>query len=448
MFARLRQLCGFGLLLLLLGCIRETTFPDVVLITLDTTRADALGCYGGSPGATPHLDALAERATLFANASAQAAVTPVSHASILTGLNPYTHGLRVMHGRTENRLADAVRTLPEVLRAAGYRTAAFTSAFPVTRRFGLAQGFDLFEESFVTDAGRVGADGALNTGTSQRRADETTDLALAWLARDPGAEPRFVWVHYFDPHDVFVLPPDEVIEPHRPLPRLERSQLRALYAIEVHYMDEQIGRLLTGVDPDRTVVAVIADHGEGHGDHEWWTHGLLYQEQIRVPLIVRIPGIAEGVRVESLVRSIDLAPTLLEAVGVPRARWPTMEGRSLLPQLRGEPVVDEPAYADSLSLMAYHFTKNVVDRRDDMLFSLTAGGWKYIHHGLRPGESELYDLVADPGETRNRIADAPGQLARMRALFAKADFVPERLPVLEQMDPEDAERLRSLGYAQ
>jgi len=163
---------------------------------------------------------------------------------------------------------------------------------------------------------------------------------------------------------------------------------------------------------------------------------------------VRIPGIGEGVRVESLVRSIDLAPTLLEAVGVPRARWPTMEGRSLLPQLRGEPVVDEPAYADSLSLMAYHFTKNVVDRRDDMLFSLTAGGWKYIHHGLRPGESELYDLVADPGETRNRIADAPAQLARMRALFAKADFVPDRLPVLEQMDPEDAERLRSLGYAQ
>ncbi|MEE2663030.1 MAG: sulfatase-like hydrolase/transferase, partial [Myxococcota bacterium] len=163
MFARLRQLCAFGLLLLLLGCIRETTFPDVVLITLDTTRADALGCYGGSPGATPHLDALAERATLFANASAQAAVTPVSHASILTGLNPYTHGLRVMHGRTENRLADAARTLPEVLRAAGYRTAAFTSAFPVTRRFGVAQGFDLFEESLGAHARRGGGAGARPT---------------------------------------------------------------------------------------------------------------------------------------------------------------------------------------------------------------------------------------------------------------------------------------------
>jgi len=450
MRARLRQFrgAGLGLFVLLLGCSRDARPPDVLLITLDTTRADALGCYGGPPGATPHLDALAERATLFVHASAQAAVTPVSHASIFTGLNPYTHGLRVMHGRTENRLDEAVQTLPEVLRAVGYRTAAFTSAFPVTRRFGLAQGFDHFDESFLTHAGRVGSDGAMNTGTSQRRADETTDLALDWLARDPGDAPRFVWVHYFDPHDVFVLPPDDVIDRHRPLPRLERPQLRALYAVEVQYMDAQIGRLLAGVDPDRTVVAVIADHGEGHGDHDWWTHGLLYQEQIRVPLIVRVPGLGEGKRVESLVRSIDLAPTLLDALGVPRVQWPEMEGHSLLPQLRGEPVVSEPAYADSLSLMAYHFTKNVVDRRDDMLFSLTAGGWKYIHHGLRPDESELYDLVADPGETRNRIADAPAELARMRALFATVDFVPEQLPVVEQMDPEDAARLRSLGYAQ
>lgn len=420
--------------------------PDVLLITLDTTRADALGCYGGPPGATPHLDALAERGTLFANASAQASVTPVSHASIFTGQNPYTHGLRVMHGTVENRLAETALTLPEVLRDAGYRTAAFTSAFPVTERFGLAQGFDHFDQDFLDATGAVGADGALNTGSSQRRADATTDLALDWLDRDVGEAPRFVWVHYFDPHDVVVLPPGEVIERHGPIPEAERAQLRALYAIEVQFMDEQIGRLLAAIGA-HAIVAVVSDHGEGHGDHGWWTHGLLYQEQLRVPLIVRVPGMGEGSRVESLVRTIDLAPTLLEAAGISRGRWPQMEGRSLFAQMRGEQLAPLPAYADALSTMTYHFTKRVVDRKDDMLFSLTSGGWKYIHHAARPEESELYDLEIDPGETHNRFADAPEQLERLRAAFGTADFVPERLPAMERMDPEDAARLRSLGYA-
>jgi len=394
-------------------------------------------------------------------ASAQAAVTPVSHASIFTGQNPYTHGLRVMHGRTRNRLEDGAVTLAEVLSVAGYRTAAFTSAFPVTERFGLAQGFDHFDQAFLDTPEAQPEDGPVNTGTNQRRGDATTDAALDWLNAEvervqptAGSAPRFVWVHYFDPHDVFVLPPDEFVARHPAVPPAERAQLRALYAIEVQYMDQQIGRLLEAFESssaDEPLVAVVADHGEGHGDHGWWTHGLLYEEQVRVPMILRIPGVGEGARVESRVRTIDLAPTLFDGAGIAPADWPPMEGRSLLPLMRGESLPSEPAYADSLSLMTYHFTRRVVDRKNDMLFAVTDGGdgperWKYIFHALRPQDSELYELTSDPGETRNRIGDAPEALARMRSLLGGGDLVPDELPMLEQMDPRDAERLRALGY--
>lgn len=444
---------AFVPLVVALACGGSERAPDVVLITLDTTRADALGAYGAPGDPTPHLDALATGGTLFERASAQASVTPVSHASIFTGQNPYTHGLRLMHGRTRNRLAEEAVTLAELLRDAGYRTAAFVSAFPATARFGLAQGFEHFDAAFLDDEEPISANGAVNTGTSQRRADVTTDRALAWLVEE-SARPRFVWVHYFDPHDALVLPPESFVRQHVAPPaddatgaEAARARLRALYAVEVRYMDEQVGRLLDAFDPEHTAVAVVADHGEGHGDHGWWTHGLLYEEQVRVPLIVRAPGGVAGRRVETRVRTIDVAPTLLELAGVAREGWPAMEGRSLVAALRGEPIGGATAYADSLSLMTYHATQEIVDRKQDMLFAVTDGGWKYIYHALRPAESELYDLRNDPGETRNLVREAPDELARMRALFESADLIPDELPVLERMDPDDAARLRSLGYA-
>ena len=450
---------GLALLVGVVACAPQAPLrrPDIVLITLDTTRADHLGAYGAAPGRTPNLDRLAARGSVFEQARAQASVTPVSHASIFTGQNPYTHGLRVLHGLRDNRLPAAARTLAEVLRDAGYRTAAFTSAFPVTRRFGLDQGFEHFDEAFLDEtSGHVESDGTVDTGGSQRRSDATTGRALAWLARErDGDAPLFVWVHYFDPHDVIVEPPQEFIDRAGPLPTAERPLLRALYAIEVSYMDMQIGRLLEAFDPDESIVAVISDHGEGLGDHDWWTHGLLYEEQIHVPLIVAGAGVAAGGRrVRDPVSSIDVAPTLLELAGIDAANWPAFEGRSLVAGLHGRPLGPAPAsYADSLSRLDYHFTRRIVDRKRDRLVSLVEPGadgvWKYIHHVEAPGRSELYELTADPDEARNVFASHRERVQRMRGELRRrtraAKEAAAQAPA-EPMSEDDARRLRALGY--
>ncbi len=307
--------------------------PSVLLITLDTTRADHLGCYGYSKPTSRNIDRLAAQGTLFTRAIAQASVTPVSHASIFTGLNPYTHGLRVMHGLSETRLRDSCVTLAEVLRSAGYQTAAIVSAFPASERFGLHQGFDHFDADFLkVDPNRlVSPDGTVNTGHAQRRADETTKRALAWLKK--AQDPYFLWLHYFDPHDPMVRPPDEVMARHGPIMPPEANALRALYDIEIEYMDEQIGRVFTALKQagtfEETVIVVVADHGEGLGDHNWWTHGILYQEQVHVPLIIRAPS--------------PRANTSTDAIDSAGARVPNPQSAIRNPQLvRESPLATTP----------------------------------------------------------------------------------------------------------
>jgi len=425
--------------------------PNVLLVTLDTTRADHLGCYGYPEHTSENIDRLADRGALFTSALAQAAVTPVSHASILTGLNPYTHGLRVMHGLEENRLPDSCVTMAEVLREAGYQTAAFVSAFPVAERFGLHQGFETFDADFLVDdpAAIVAGDGTVSTGRNQRRADATTDRALTWLAQ--AREPFCLWVHYFDPHDPQLRPPDDFLR-DRPLPAgSARELLRALYDAEIRFMDRELGRIFDQLHRSgrfaRTVIVVTADHGEGLGDHNWWTHGILYQEQIRVPLIVCAPGIAPGTRSERLVRTIDIVPTVLELVGLARRRWPALDGVSLVPLLRGNASGPAPlAYADSINMLTYHFAPGISDEKNDMLFAAVDGTWKYIHHALRPAESELYNLQQDPHELTNLYASHPAQVRRLLAELRARDCFPARPPGAGRMSPEDLQRLRSLGY--
>jgi arylsulfatase A-like enzyme len=428
--------------------------PNILLITLDTTRADRLGCYGSFAGLTPNLDALASKGTVFERAIAQASVTPVSHASILTGLNPYSHGLRVMHGTSSNRLADAKVTLAEVLEQAGYQTAAFVSAFPVTERFGLHQGFDTFDGDFG-EANRdqaVGPTGIVNTGRAQRRADHTTDRALAWL-RDCG-EPFFLWVHYFDPHDPFVLPPKDFQQSIHMPPEAKSDlqvRLRAIHEGEVRYMDLHLGRLLDELErtglADEMVIVVVADHGEGLGDHDWWTHGILYQEQVRVPLIIRAPGKAEGRRVRRLARTIDIMPTVLDLAGVgPEAR-PPMDGVSLIPQLEGR-AVDRRlvAYSDSVNTLTYRFAEGVTDHKGEVLFAVLDWPWKLIYHQKEPSNSELYNLADDPGELHNLLPARQDQARRLFAELRSRDFLPGDELETEEMSPEDIERLKSLGY--
>lgn len=427
--------------------------PHVVLITLDTTRADALGCYGGPADATPNLDRLASEGALFENAIAQAAVTPVSHASILTGLHPFHHGLRVLHGTNENRLSASASTLAELLRAQGYRTGAFLSAFPAGARFGLEQGFERFDEDFLvgSETERVTGDGVVNTGLNQRAGHVTTERALEWLAQQ-GDEPFLIWAHYFDPHDTYVLPPDEFMRGLPPAPADERERLRAAYAIEVRFMDQQIGALLAGIarhaGEREVVVVVVADHGEGLGDHDWWTHGLLYQEQIRVPMLVKAPGVAPGRRIAELARTVDLLPTVLSAAGLAASAPAELDGVDLMPALRGATAMPALlAYADSINTLVYSTSRDIQDEKTEVLFAVVEGRWKYIHHLGAPDASELYDLAADPRELDNRFAAEPEQVERMRRALSQFDFLPRAALGLESMSDEDAKRLESLGYS-
>ena len=417
---------------------------------MDTTRADHLGCYGYSVETSPRIDALAKSGTLFTGAISQAAVTPVSHASILTGLNPYRHGLRVMHGTSEYRLDESQVTLAEILRDEGYDTAAFVSAFPVAEYFGLQQGFEVFNADFQPEnENDLVAGGVVSTGAAQRRAEETSNLAIEWL-RDCD-HPFFLWLHYFDPHDVKLLPPKEAVQPWAKPPKGMKARLKFFYDFEIRYMDRHIGRVFDALEEfgmtDDTVIVVTSDHGEGLGDHDWWTHGILYQEQVRVPLIVRVPGQAQAPRVSSTVRSIDLVPTLLDLAGIGPGDRRRFDGRSLRPLLTGEKTdLGLIAYSDSVNTLTYVTTPRIRDEKEDMLFAVADGKWKFIQHLKEREKSELYDLVNDPGETHNLYAENPDQVRALRAWLQKLDYVPFR-QLAEDAVPHDVlEELKQLGY--
>ncbi len=449
MFTRFRVLLACSLLI---GCTADTPPPNVLLVTIDTTRADHLSCYGYDKLTSPHLDRLAARGLRFDRAISQAAVTPVSHASILTGLNPYSHGLRVLHGMHENQLGEEQTTLAEVLRADGWSTAAFVSAFPVSERFGMQQGYEVFDANFeVEERDRknlIGAGGTINTGLNQRRGDLTTDLGLEWL--ETASRPFHLWLHYFDVHDDKVLPPAEYLARFGGLPRESRARLLRLYDIELEYMDEQIGRVLERIEQkgelDNTIIVVVSDHGEGLGDHDWWTHGVLYQEQINVPLILAGPGIPAGKVSSTLASTTDIAPTLYQLCGIAADNRPPSDGMSLLDVAAGKSDPARLAYSDSVNLLTYGTAPDIRDVKDDMLFAVVQGRWKYIHHLGRPDESELFDLFEDPKELVNLYAERPQIVKQLRELSVGGGHVPEEQLDHSGMSPEDKERLRSLGY--
>jgi arylsulfatase A-like enzyme len=454
-------LCSLVAGLLSCGPAAEPPAFNVLLITLDTMRADRLGCYGYDRPTSPHLDALARESVVFDLAIAQAAVTPVSHASILTGLEPYNHGLRVLHGLVANRLEESETTLAEVWQETGAPTAAFISAFPVSAAFGLEQGFDHFDEDFPNAGGEglVSVRGTVNTGKSQRRADATTDAAIAWSrSLDTDEDPFLMWVHYFDPHDPAMLPPRDFMSQHlnstfRPADDTRASLLRSVYDCETNYMDAHIGRLIADLKEqglwDNTIVVVVADHGEGLGDHGWWTHGILYQEQIRVPLTIRVPEIAGGIRVSELVRTIDLMPTILEEASVAKEVWPEMDGRSLAEALRtGKLSTPRVAYSESVNMLNYTRpdTADYRDAKNDKYYCLIDGHKKLIVHQLRSDESEFYDLAEDPFELNNLAAHRPAAMDSLLRVLRARDVFSEIMPGMTATDLERLEKLKSLGY--
>lgn len=426
----------------------------MLLVTLDTTRRDHFGCYGNTAPITPNFDSLAAEGIRCDRAYATASVTPVSHASILTGLNPYQHQLRVIAASGGYSLPPEIPTLATILRAHGRRTAAFLSAFPVSEYYGLEHGFDTWDNGLSIAAESVieqkGDHLTWDPNRHQRRSDETTDRFLAWLEGAGG--PFLAWVHYWDPHDPVLRPPPRFMEQFPPAGRRPTDQLRALYAAEVHFVDAQFGRIVATLKRkglyERTIIVVVSDHGEGLGDHEWWFHRLLFDEQIRVPLLIRLPprvaGSAATRIIEPVVSTTDILPTVLDYLRVPQPK--SIYGRSLRALIEGRPDAPRLAYADQLNKFDLNSNLQKQRPRDGLLYAIVDGDWKLIYNDEHADAHMLFNLAADPEEAQNLYRSQPAKAAEMiRRLEQLAPF--RRVPFASGPMDEDALRaLKSLGY--
>ncbi len=428
---------------------------NVLLVTLDTFRADRMSCYGYSRNTTPNFDRLANESVRFDFAISQAGVTPVSHASILTGLNPYQHGLRVLYAPSGCTLPDTIPTLATVLGEFGLQTAAFLSSFTVSEFYGLDRGFQLFDAGLERSANSQLSETksgfwGWNIQSAQRRSDVTTTRAIAWLRSVKS--PFFAWVHYWDPHDQMVVPPQYVLGQFQPDQPTREGRLEALYDAEVSYVDQQFGLLIDTLKStgryENTVIVVVADHGEGLSqglqDHGWWRHRLLYQEQLHVPLIVHLPGQKAGRVCDELVRTIDVFPTVLEALGIEAPQ--SVEGLSLAGLMSGKAELRRLAYADQLNL--YDLTAKMIEQRpkDDLMYCMMDRTWKLIYRQLRPGESELYNLGDDPRETTNLFQSQPLKAKPFLEELRKRQCFVDKPFGTTDGDSEALDRLKSLGY--
>lgn len=458
------------------GCSRHTPGaapsppPHVVLISIDTLRADHLGCYGYDRETTPRIDALARESTRFAAAYAQASWTLPSHMSLMTSQYPHIHGVE----RQDQALPDAAVTLAEALSAGGYSTTAFISWVFVSQRFGFAQGFGRFVEllpppELIDDAGAAGY-----------KAEEVTDRAMRWLARCDRRRPQFLFVHYFDPHIDYEAPEpytdqfdpeysgvatgrygylkQYIKELHRTPQRIaprDLAHVRALYDGEIRYTDECVGQLLEAVDRtfglDQTLVVLTSDHGEELDDHgsmegHQWT---LYEEVVRVPLILRPPGGLSRARViQEPVALIDVAPTILEAAGI--VAPPTFQGASLAGLLRD--AADADVQANSTPRPVF----GCIDRHNRRQF-VRDGSFKLIRTDRSlnrrnvPVQAgyELYDLSVDPAEQHNLFpSDAPEarEMIESLARFMNIPAPAAAAPTATAFDERIRRQIESVGY--
>ena len=414
------------ILLALSGCDRRPAPPrHLVLVTIDTLRADRLGCYGAKDVSTPNLDRIAGEGAIATRATAHVPLTRPSHTSLFTGMLPTRHGIR---DNVSPARVPEVPTIATVAKAAGFRTAAFVSSIVLAGGGGLERGFDLYSDELAKSAN---AEDVPFMNELQRSGDETLSEAIGWL--ESNRESRlFAWIHLYDPHE-----PYEPPEPYR-----TRYADRP-YDGEVAWSDEIVGRLDEALGRlalrDDTLLVVTSDHGEGLGEHRETLHGFfIYETTLSVPLLMRGPGVVPGTRIGSLVQTVDLLPTLVEMIGLEPPANGEASGVSVASALRGEPYRHEPvAYAESL-VPLLHFGWS--DLR-----SIRRGKWKYIQ-APRP---ELYDLEADPMEIRN-LADSQPELSKgMRgALGEELDRERHAVGATETSSlPQDLlDKLGALGY--
>lgn len=404
------------------ACGRAPSQPHLVLITVDTLRADRVGCYGDTAGATPQIDRLCAESARFDPALSPAPLTLPAHATIMTGLLPPEHGAR---NNGAFALAPQFTTIAEVLAARGYTTAAFVAALPLERRAGLDQGFTVYDDELPSGRG--------DFGYAERPAAAIVDRALSWWRQQPSG-PRFLWVHLFEPHDPYE-PPADV-----------RARFPSdLYRGEVFAADRELGRLFASLkesgDWDHAVVAVTSDHGESLGEHGEKTHGLLpYEATLRVPMIIKAAvgrQVPRGLHGPATLA--DLAPTLLDLAGASAAGVP---GRSLFD---AAPRGAFEAYGEAVA--------PALDFNWAPLFALRRGTWKIVAGPRGEGDATgdaLYDLTSDPHETRNVAGDHPREANQLRETLDRLRVALERPSdpqARRAVDSGTRERLAALGYA-
>jgi choline-sulfatase len=454
--AAIATCAGTALALFAAGCGQDLApRRSILLLTLDTTRTDALSAYDEETGNTPRLDQLSRESVVFEHAITSTPYTGAAHATILTGQLPPEHGLRDFLNQA---LPEEAVTLPELLKPAGYDTAAFVSTYVLDARYGIGQGFDVYASDFWRQPPSRNYQGYPTGVRVEQAANETVDQALAWLSARPAPDrPFLLWVHLYDPHGPYRPPLAFRRPPPEPGPdRADRTK-RQHYYDEVTYMDSEIGRLLDGLRGagamDQLIVAVVADHGEllGHFGRPMHTHSsVLWNDVLRVPMMLRVPGEPGGTgwppgSVDAPVGTVDLMPTLLEAVGIDVPA--NVSGRSLAPLVAGESEAPRPVYSETFF---EHFPKRAKDGNE--LVSLQLGSFKLI---ARTSSAELYDLASDPHEQQDLAAERPAIVARMREELDQlragwpGSTGGHQLPLQSERDAAEHEaRLRALGYVE
>ncbi len=393
---------------------------NVILISIDTLRADHLSSYGFPRLTTPHIDALAREGVMFRNVYSPVPVTLPAHASMLTGTFPPSHGIR---DNLHKRLPDSAVTLAETLKSRGFTTAAVVSSFVLDRRFNLSQGFDSYDDRFQA----VHKIGDFN----ERKGDETTRLATQWLAGH-GREPFFLFVHYYDPHD-----------PYEPPEPFASKWADDLYSGEVAFTDHGVGEVMEKLKAlglyDSTLIVITGDHGEMLGEHGEMNHGFfIYESALKVPLIFRAPGQKAAARqVDQPVSLIDIMPTIASLMGAPAQKQ--VPGLDLSPWLASDRagLGGRPLYAETIAPTTYYGASS--------LLGVIVDRWKYIETS-RP---ELYDLRSDPLESVNLLQREPARANAMgkeiKGIVATA-LRPQGSNNDAALDPAARERLEALGY--
>jgi choline-sulfatase len=399
------------------------TRPNVILITIDTVRADHVGCYGAKGVQTPTLDALARDGVVFERAISQVPLTWPSHAAILTGLYPFQNGVQDFTGQP---LEPRFRSVAQSFQQQGYATGAVVSAFVLDRSWGLARGFDFYDDAFAPEA-FVNRD----LGLVDRRAGESVGRALAWLKNNP-RRPFFFWLHLYDPHSPYDPP-----EPYR-------TQYRGhLYDGEIAYADHELGRLITWLKRnqlyDRSLIAFLSDHGESLGEHSEQEHGFfIYNATVHVPLIVKPPagsGIRPG-RISRPVETVALAPTLVRLARIQDAIEKQFQSQGLFVA-----AAEDESYSETF-------------------YPFSSFGWSPLraletsrYHYIDAPEPELYDLAADPAEEKNLAAQQTATVAvlkeKLKTRLRNSPFTPSEVGEQgssSKLSPETLEKLRALGY--